>query len=105
MTGIDWNKRTELLDAIAEAALTDAKAVEMVGIARIGIELDARHTEAASKCSEVVRDYYLEQVNNMADRIHGERFTELTALGIAWYDLRDAIDEAYLNEARGISYE
>lgn len=99
----DWNLRTTTLDAIAEEAI--ANNATLVGMAKIGIELEGRGDEAAYECSGIIREAFKERVSFIANNVWVARNDEMNALAIGEYDIYDMLDEAFQNEARGISYE
>lgn len=96
---IDWNLRTVTLDAIAEAHIDKV----LVGMARIGIKLD-RGDKASRECSGAIRKEYLVRVRMIARVVWNENRDMLADLAISEDHIIDAIDEANLNAAEGISY-
>lgn len=99
MNAINWNARTVTLDAIAEANIDEL----LVGMARIGIKLD-RGDAASRECSLAIREKYFARVKMIARAVWCENRDMLADLAISEYSLIDAIDEANLNAAQGISY-
>lgn len=108
--GINWNKRTETLDSIAEDALGgNGMLVKMV---RIGTNLereslehnDEDYREAAYRSAVAVSNAYTDEIARIANGVWVSRKNELDVLAIGEGDLYDALCEAFYNAAMGISY-
>jgi hypothetical protein len=105
---IDWNAHMSVLNDIAEAALENPNAEMLIGMARVGIAVedyaDDEGDEAAKECSRVIRDSYMDRVTALATIVWKKRREELEGLAISHDEIRETIDECYLNAARGIEF-
>ena len=112
MNEINWNLRTETLDAIAEEALSGENGGIIVEMVRIGTKLEREgfdhneddHREAAYRCAVAISRAYTDEVERIANAAWTARVYDLNSLAISERDVYDAMCEAFYNAAMGISY-